>query len=112
MGLFSAPLRLSGVAILAYFLLHVVSISLVIFGEGAYMRVHHMYDLWPFRIGLIFITAGVTYHAFNGLRIIAMDFTGKGVAYQRQSWYAVLAITLIVTFYTLMMNIPRITGGY
>lgn len=104
--------RLSGLAILAYFLLHVISISLMIFGEEAYMRVHHMYDLWPFRIGLIFVTAGVAYHAFNGLRIIAMDFTSKGVAYQRVSWYAVLAITALITLYTIIMNAPRILGGY
>ncbi|MFC6590656.1 succinate dehydrogenase, cytochrome b556 subunit [Deinococcus lacus] len=104
--------RLSGLAILAYFLLHVVSISLIIFGEEAYMKVHHLYDLWPFRVGLIAVTAGVAYHAFNGLRIIVMDFTGAGVAYQRQMWYGVLALTALVTLYTLYVNVPRILGGY
>ena len=104
--------RLSGLAILAYFLLHVVSISLIMFGEDVYMAVHHTYDLWPFRVGLIFVTAGVVYHALNGLRIIAMDFAGAGVAYQRQMWYVVLLLTAAATAYTAWVNIPRILGGY
>lgn len=104
--------RLSGLAILAYFLLHVVSISLFMFGENTYMALHRTYDYPLFRIGLILVTAGVVYHAFNGLRIIVMDFTGAGVAYQRPMWYGVLAITALATLYTLYITIPRILGGY
>lgn len=104
--------RLSGLAILFYLMLHVFSIGSFIFGEKFYMTIHHMYDLWPFRVGLIFITAGVAYHAFNGLRIIVMDFAGAGVAYQRQMWYLVLLLTAFVTAYTAYVNYFRIVGGY
>ncbi|MBB6097146.1 succinate dehydrogenase / fumarate reductase cytochrome b subunit [Deinobacterium chartae] len=103
--------RLSGLAILAYLLLHVVSISLILFGEEAYNRLHHLYDLWPFRIGLILVTAGVLYHAFNGLRIAIMDFTGKGVAIQRQLWYGVMAITILGTLATIIVVMPRVVQG-
>lgn len=103
--------RLSGLAILAYLLLHVVSISLFMFGENAYMTVHHLYDLWPFRVGLIFVTAGVLYHSLNGLRIIVMDFTGAGIAYQRQMWYGVLLLTLLGVAYTAYLVVPRILAG-
>lgn len=104
--------RLSGLAILAYFLLHVVSISLIMFGEDVYMAVHHTYDLWPFRVGLIFVTAGVVYHALNGLRIMVMDFTGRGVAYQRQMWYGVMAVTVVAGLYAAWSLWPRLIGGY
>ncbi|MCP2013100.1 succinate dehydrogenase / fumarate reductase cytochrome b subunit [Deinococcus sp. HSC-46F16] len=103
--------RLSGLAILAYFLLHVISISLIMFGEEAYMAVHHTYELPIFSLGLIAVTAGVVYHAFNGLRIMVMDFTGRGVAYQRQMWYGVLGLTLLVTAYTAFVVIGRLLGG-
>lgn len=103
--------RLSGLAILFYLLLHVVSISLMMFGEDTYMRVHHIYDMWPFRVGLIGVAAGVMYHAMNGLRIILMDFTGFGVKVQRPAWYAVLAITALWTIYVASMVIPRIMDG-
>lgn len=104
--------RLSGLAILAYLLLHVFSIGSFILGEKFYMTIHHTYDLWPFRVGLIFVTAGVVYHSFNGLRIIVMDFTGAGVAYQRQMWYGVMAITVLATLYAAWSQYPRIVGGY
>ncbi len=103
--------RLSGLAILAYFLLHVISISLFVFGEKAYMAVHGGYDFILFRLGLIAVAAGVMYHAMNGLRIIVMDLTGKGVAYQRQLWYGVLLITLVWTVYVAYMVLPRVAAG-
>ncbi|GGJ87414.1 succinate dehydrogenase, cytochrome b556 subunit [Deinococcus aquiradiocola] len=103
--------RLSGLAILFYLLLHVVSISLFVFGEDPYMAVHRLYDFWLFRVGLIFVTAGVVYHSLNGLRIIVMDFTGKGIAYQRQMWYGVMALTLVVMLYVAYMVVPRILAG-
>lgn len=104
--------RLSGIAILAYLLIHVFSIGSFIFGERFYMAIHETYD-WPiFRVGLVFITAGVVYHAFNGLRIIVMDFTGAGVAYQRQMWYGVMAVTVISGLYAAWSLWPRLIGGY
>ena len=104
--------RISGMAILLYLMLHVVSIGSMIFGERVYMRIHETYDLWPFRVGLIGVVAAVVYHSFNGLRIILMDFTGWGVRLQRQLWYVVLAITVLAVAYTAWVNIPRILGGY
>lgn len=104
--------RLSGLAILAYLLLHVFSIGSHIFGERFYMAIHHTYDLPFFRVGLIFVVAGVVYHAFNGLRIIVMDFTGAGVAYQRQMFYGVLVVTLLATAYSAYRLYPRLMGGY
>ncbi|WP_424949945.1 succinate dehydrogenase, cytochrome b556 subunit [Deinococcus sp.] len=103
--------RLSGLAILFYLLLHVVSISLFVFGEDPYKAVHDLYDFWLFRVGLIFVTAAVVYHAFNGLRLIVMDFTGKGVAYQRQMWYGVLGLSVVTMVYVAYMVLPRIVQG-
>lgn len=103
--------RLSGLAILAYFLLHVVSISLIVFGEEVYMALHTTYELPIFSLGLIAVTAGVVYHSLNGLRIIMMDFTGLGVLYQRQMFWGVLGLTLLATAYTSFVIIGRLLGG-
>ncbi|WP_102127835.1 succinate dehydrogenase, cytochrome b556 subunit [Deinococcus planocerae] len=103
--------RLSGLAILAYLLVHVISISLFMFGEQAYMAVHHTYELPIFSLGLIAVTAGVVYHSLNGLRIIVMDFTGMGVLYQRQMFWGVIALTLLATAYTSFVVIGRLLGG-
>ena len=103
--------RLSGLAILFYLLIHVISISLFVFGEDPYMAVHRLYGFWPFSVGLIFVTAGVVYHSLNGLRIIDMDFTGTGVAYQRQMWYGVLVLSAVVMVYVAYVVLARILSG-
>ncbi len=104
--------RISGLAILVYLLLHVFSIGSMIFGEPFYMKIHNTYDFVLFRLGLVAVVAAVVYHAFNGLRIILMDFTSIGVSVQRQAWYGVLGITALATLYALIKLIPRIAGGY
>ncbi|GAA5502508.1 hypothetical protein Dxin01_02252 [Deinococcus xinjiangensis] len=104
--------RLSGVAILLYLMLHVFSIGSMIFGEKFYMTIHNTYDFILFRLGLVGVVAAVVYHAFNGLRIILMDFTGFGVNIQRQAWYVVLLVTALATLYAFIRLLPRLQGGY
>ena len=104
--------RLSGVAIALYLLLHVVDISLVMYGpEGPFNAFLAFYHQWPFRVGIVLVMAGVVYHAFNGLRIILMDFTSWGVRYQRPMWYAVLAITTAIGVPVLFKVVPEILRG-
>ncbi len=104
--------RLSGVAIALYLLLHVIDISLVMYGpDGPFNAFLAFYHNWPFRVGLVLVMAGVVYHAFNGLRIILMDFTDWGVRYQRVMWYGVLAATTAVGIPVLFKVVPEIIGG-
>ncbi len=70
--------RLSGLAILFYLLIHVISISLFVFGEDPYMAVHRLYGFWPFSVGLIFVTAGVVYRAHGGGRPERRANSGAG----------------------------------
>ena len=90
--------RLSGVAIALYLLLHVVDISLVMYGpDGPFDRFLAM--------------AGVAYHALNGLRIIVMDFSRWGVRYQRLLWYLVLSLTTLIGIPVLFKVVPEILAG-
>jgi succinate dehydrogenase / fumarate reductase cytochrome b subunit len=104
--------RLSGVALALYLLLHVIDISLVMYGpDGPFNLFLAFYHQWPFRIGLVLVMAGVVYHAFNGLRIILMDFTGWGVRFQRALWYGVLVLTTAVGVPILIKVVPEIFRG-
>ncbi len=100
--------RLSGVAILLYLILHTVSIGSTMLGEGVYNTVHKIYEWMPFRLGLIGVAGAVAYHAFNGLRIVLMDFTEWGVKYQRQLWYGSLVLAGLFMLLTLYANLPRL----
>jgi succinate dehydrogenase / fumarate reductase, cytochrome b subunit len=100
--------RLSGLAILLYLLLHTVSIGSILLGKEVYNAIHHAYENPFFRFGLIGVSGAVAYHAFNGLRIIAMDFTEFGVKFQRQLWYVVLALSVAAGGVAMAYNLPRI----
>jgi succinate dehydrogenase / fumarate reductase, cytochrome b subunit len=102
--------RLSGVAILLYLVIHTISIGSVLLGENVYGAVHEVYKFFLFRLGLIGVAGAVAYHSFNGLRIVIMDFTGWGVKYQRQLWYASLFFAAIVMAVALAYNVPRLLG--
>ena len=101
--------RLSGVALALYLFLHVLDISLVMYGpDGPFNAFLAFYHQWTFRIGLILVMAGVVYHALNGLRIILMDFTSWGVKIQRGLWYGVLVLTTAIGIPILYKIIPEI----
>ncbi|MFN8509081.1 MAG: succinate dehydrogenase, cytochrome b556 subunit [Deinococcaceae bacterium] len=102
--------RFSGLAILLYLLMHVFSISALAIGQGFYNRIHEVYKSPVFTVGLVFVAAGVLYHALNGVRIIFMDFFGWGVRYQRELWYATLFISGVGFVLTLWLNVQRILG--
>ena len=89
--------RVAGLGVLLFLILHVFDIFLVTFGEDVFNDFLQLYTHPIARIlevGLIF---GVVYHAFNGLRIIIIDFWPKTTVYERQMWRVVMLVTLILT---------------
>jgi succinate dehydrogenase / fumarate reductase cytochrome b subunit len=100
--------RLSGLAVAFYLYIHVVNISLAMFGPEVAGPILDFFHQGIFRIGLVLVMAGVVYHALNGLRIIIMDFTDWGVKYQRQLWYGVLALTAAIGAPVLYIVVPQI----
>lgn len=103
--------RVSGIAIALYLFIHVVNISLSMFGPEVANRAMVMFHAWPFRFLLLALGAGVVYHALNGLRIIIMDFTGWGVRYQRQMWYATMILSVITFIAFSSKIVPEIIAG-
>ena len=80
--------RVSGVAIWAFILLHVLDIWLASVNPSLYDEVLQVYAS-PFgRVMESLLGAAVLYHALNGLRIIIMDFWPSMTRYHKQLWYA------------------------
>lgn len=101
--------RVSGLAVALFLFIHIINTGSVAFGpDGLSKYMLPFFHVWPFRIGLVLVIAGVVYHAFNGLRIILMDFTDWGVKYQRELWYAALAATTVTGIFVLIKVIPEI----
>jgi succinate dehydrogenase / fumarate reductase cytochrome b subunit len=108
--------RITGVAIFFFLLVHVLDTALVRVSPEAYNAVIGTYKNPIMGIGEAVLVAAIAYHAFNGLRIIVVDFWSKGTRYQRQLTWAVWIIWVIVMAgflpRQLMVIVAEITGAH
>ena len=88
--------RISGVAIWAFILLHVLDIWLVGVNSTLYDEVLAIYAS-PFgRVMESLLGAALLYHALNGLRIIIMDFWPSMTRYHKQLWYLSWVLFVVI----------------
>ena len=78
--------RISGVAIWAFVVLHVIDIYLVGGDPKAYDTILQVSASPPGRVMETLLGAALLYHALNGLRIIIMDFWPAFTRYQKILW--------------------------
>jgi succinate dehydrogenase / fumarate reductase, cytochrome b subunit len=79
--------RISGVAIWAFILLHVLDIWLAGVNPALYDEVLQVYASPIGRVLETLLGAALLYHALNGLRIVIMDFWPSMTRYHKQLWY-------------------------
>ena len=88
--------RITGLGILLFLFIHIVDVSMLSFGPDVYNPSVTLFDYWVVRLLSLALVGAVLYHAFNGVRIMAIDFWRKGSRYQRVMFWIVLAVTIIV----------------
>lgn len=88
--------RITGVAIFFFLLVHVLDTSLVRLSPEAYNVVVATYKTPLIGLGELGLVGAILYHAFNGFRVILIDFWRKGVKYQNIMFWVVIALTVIV----------------
>lgn len=89
--------RISGIAILAFLLLHIVDVSLYSISHQLYDNVHQLYGSAPMRVFEVGLLAALLFHAFNGLRVIAIDVWDAGISRAAQLLTAVVVATVVLT---------------
>jgi succinate dehydrogenase / fumarate reductase, cytochrome b subunit len=77
----------------------------------AYNAVIGTYKTPLMGLGEIVLVAAIAYHAFNGLRIIAVDLWPWATRHQRQLWWAVLVIWLVVMLGFAPRQLMVVFGG-
>lgn len=87
--------RVTGLGVLLFLLIHIVDITLIGFGRTVYNESIAVFSTWPVRILSLALIGSLLYHAFNGVRIILIDFWPAAHKYQRQMFYVVLAVTIL-----------------
>jgi succinate dehydrogenase / fumarate reductase cytochrome b subunit len=88
--------RVTGVLIFFFLFAHVLDTALVRVSVSAYDDVIDAYKtpiLGVLEVGLV---AAILFHAFNGIRIVLIDFWAKGPRYQRQLTYGVVGVWVVL----------------
>ncbi len=88
--------RITGVLIFLFLLTHVLDTSLVRVSPEAYNDVIGTYKNPIVGLAELGLVAAVLFHAFNGLRIVLLDFWSQGARLQRQLMYGVLGLWVLL----------------
>ena len=101
--------RVTGLGILAYFLLHILLTSSRAFSAGAWTKAMDAVSAWPFKVGEYLVFLAFAFHAINGIRLglVELGFAvGKpiepvypyrtSVDVQRPLALAVLAVAFVL----------------
>ncbi len=86
--------RVTGVAILLFLLVHIVDITMLGFGPTVYNNALNVFATPLVRVISLALVAAVMYHAFNGLRIVVIDFWPQGAKYQKPMFWGAMVLTL------------------
>ncbi len=103
--------RISGVAIWAFILLHVLDIWLAQANPSLYNDLLTIYASPGGRVGETLLGAALLYHALNGLRIIVMDFWPRLAQLQRQIWAIGWVVFVVVGLPVAYVILKPIWGG-
>ncbi len=87
--------RITGLGVLLFLLVHIVDISLLNFGPQVYNDGIALFGTPIVRVISLALIGAVFFHAYNGVRIILIDFWPKGVKYQATMFAVVMVATII-----------------
>ncbi|MFD4423083.1 succinate dehydrogenase, cytochrome b556 subunit [Agromyces sp. NPDC058484] len=95
--------RITGVAIFFFLLVHILDTALVRVSPEAYNAVIGTYQTPIMGLGEVALVGAVVFHAFNGLRIILVDFWSWATRNQKVLFYIVVALWVV----TMLAFVPR-----
>jgi succinate dehydrogenase / fumarate reductase cytochrome b subunit len=103
--------RVTGVGIFFFLLVHVLDTALVRVSPEAYNAVIGTYKTPVMALGEIALVAAIAFHAFNGLRVILVDFSKSGPKNQKKLFWGVIIIWLIIMIAFVPRQLMHTFGG-
>src|SRR6186997_1294827 len=88
--------RVTGVLIFFFLFAHVLDTALVRVSPESYNDVIGTYKNPIVGLGEAGLVAAIIFHAFNGVRIMLVDFWSKGPRYQRQMLWVVIGAWVLL----------------
>lgn len=103
--------RITGVLIFVFLLVHVVDTALVRVSPEAYNTVIETYKNPIVGLGEAGLVGAVLFHAFNGIRVMLVDFWSQGPRYHRQMLWVVAALWVVLMVPFLVRHLSNVFGG-
>ena len=103
--------RITGVAIYFFLLVHILDTALIRVSPEAYNAVIGAYKTPVMGVAELGLVAAIVFHAFNGLRIILVDFWGVGTRHQKAMFYVVIALSVVVMLAFTPRHLISVFGG-
>lgn len=95
--------RITGVAIFFFLLVHILDTALVRVSPEAYNAVIGTYQTPIMGLGEVALVGAIVFHAFNGLRVILVDFWAWATRHQKVLFYIVIGLWVV----TMLAFVPR-----
>ena len=103
--------RVTGFAIFMFLLVHVLDTALVRVSPEAYNEVIATYKNPVMGVGEAGLVAAILFHAFNGVRIVLVDFWSKGPRYQAKMLWVVLVLAVVLFVPFAIRHFSNVFGG-
>lgn len=103
--------RVTGMLIFVFLLVHVLDTALVRISPEAYNTVIGAYKNPIMGIAEAGLVAAVVFHAFNGIRVMLVDFWSKGTRYQRLMMWIVVGLVVVTMAAFLPRHLGNVFGG-
>jgi succinate dehydrogenase / fumarate reductase cytochrome b subunit len=89
--------RITGFLVFMFLLLHVVDVSLINISTDLYNEVHALYGNILLRLFEVGLLGALVFHAFNGLRIVMIDFFPGAIRNEKVMFTIVVFFSVVLT---------------
>jgi succinate dehydrogenase / fumarate reductase, cytochrome b subunit len=104
--------RITGFLIFFFLLVHVLDTSLVRVSPEAYNAVIGTYKNPVMGLGEAGLVGAIVFHAFNGVRIMLIDFWSSGPRYQRVMLWVVIGLFVVTMAFFLPRHLGNVFGAH
>jgi succinate dehydrogenase / fumarate reductase, cytochrome b subunit len=102
--------RVTGVLIFFFLYVHVLDTALVRVSPEAYNTVIETYKTPVVGLLEVGLVGAVLFHAFNGIRVVLIDFWWRGPRVQRQMLWSVIVLWVVVMIPFTIRHIGNVFG--
>lgn len=104
--------RITGIAIYFFLLVHILDTAVVRVSPEVYNAVIGAYKHPIMGLGEIVLVGAVVLHALNGIRVILVDLFPAATRVQRQLFWGVIGLSLILIIGFSIRHIPNVFGAH